>query len=468
MAWQLSRAVLRCQCRRALAAWRSAPLPGALLLAVAAASPYLLWRAGHALGIVLEPVLREPEAAGLLGVAPAVGGATAGAALCVTATGRRSLGLQIAALPVGARSALVATCVAPAVAVLVLGLPAALALVLALGASSPGGAVAGTGFLAGALAGAAGGAVVTESILHAWAGARRRGAVALLALCAAWSGAGALLGSAALGPLAPLGASLAGSTDAVAAPAVAVVAAVCGGVAWLELAARRPERVPPAPAATGRRVAGPLATALPLAALALLLRRRDVRLASFAATGFGLGGVVLASRAEVAAPGPLHLGASSTLLGAALTPLAVGGCLVAGRWAWACAPRLRVLPCAALVLAASVALFGALAPVLVVAAVVSGAPAYALAEVWLVALGTAAAAVLAGALVPWRGITMGDQVACLAAFAACAGLYSAVAGVTGPRLVAWGLSDGAAAGCVIAVGAAVSLGAALRRLVAAG
>ena len=417
---------------------------------------------------VLQPVLDDPALARLLALAPGVAGATAGAALCLTASGRHSLGPQLAALPVGARTALVATVVVPASAALVLALPAALAFAVAFGSASPGGATAGLGFVAGALAGATAGAVAAESILQAGAGARLRSVVCLLLVAAAWAAAGSLHEAPLVGPLAPAGSALSGHGHALAALAGVLAAAILGGAAWLELAVRRPERVAVARASRSRRVLGPPAAALPLAATVLLARRRDLRLALLAAVGFGLAGVALAKRAGVPAPGPLHLGAGSTLLGAALAPLVVGGVLASGRWAWACAPRPRLLPCVALAAAAHAVLVAALAPVLVGAALASGAPPHAVAELALVSVGLGAAAVLAGALVPWRGATMGDQVASFATFAACAGAFSVAAGAAGPRLVAAGMPDAAAAACLLAACTGVSLGAVTRRLRAPG
>ncbi len=434
------------------------------MLVAAVAAPLASWRLGHALGTVLRPLLQDPAFASRLALAPAVAGASAGAAVCVTTAGRRSLGPQLAALPVGPRAALFATVLFPACAALAVGLPAALALAVPLGAASAGGVIAGIGLVAAAGTGAAAGAVAAESVLHAWSGAPHRGLASLLSLGAAWTGAGTLLGSAELGPLAPVGAALAGGADAALALTAAVGAAVLGGLAWLELAARRPDRMPAARSSRRCRVSGPLVTALASAATVLLVRRRDLRLAVSAAVGLGLGGVVLARGAGVPAPGPLHLGASTTLLGAALVPLVVGGVLGAGRWTWACAPRGRMLPCVALVGAAHAVLLAALIPILALSAVVSAVAPHALAEVAFVALGLAAAAALAGALVPWRGATMGDQVASFAVFAACAGLLSAAAGVAGPRLVAAGVPDAPAAACVLVAAAAVSLGALTRRV----
>ncbi len=292
--------------------------------------------------------------------------------------------------------------------------------------------------------------------------------VCLLLVAAAWAAAGSLHEAPLVGPLAPAGSALSGHGHALVALAGVLAAAILGGAAWLELAVRRPERVAVARASRRCRVLGPPAAALPLAATVLLARRRDLRLALLAAVGFGLAGVALAKRAGVPAPGPLHLGAGSTLLGAALAPLVVGGVLASGRWAWACAPRPRLLPCVALAAAAHAVLVAALAPVLAGAALASGAPPHAVAELALVAVGLGAAAVLAGAVVPWRGATMGDQVASFAAFAACAGAFSVAAGAAGPRLVDAGVPDTAAAACLLAACTGVSLGAVTRRLRAPG
>jgi hypothetical protein len=443
---------------------RAAPLPGALALAALGAVPFAAWRAGRALAAALEPLLDDPRLARLLTIAPVVAGATVGAAACVTTAGRRALGPQLAALPVGARAALAATALVPASAALALGLPAALALAVSFGAASPGGPVAGLGLVAAGVAGAAAGAATAESLLQARAGARLRSSVSLLCLGTAWSGAGALLGSTLLGPVAHVGPALTGRSDALPALVEVVLAAVVGGAVWLELAVRRPEWTTAARPSRYRLVRGPLALALPLAAAILLVRRRDVRLAALAAVGFGLGGVVIAVRAGVPAPGPLHLGASSTLLGVALAPLAVGGIASSGRWAWVCAPRARVLPCAALALAAHAVVLAALLPVLGASELLSEAPSRPVGQAGFVTLGLAAAALLAGGLAPWRAATAGDQFASFATFAVCAGLVSAATGVAGPRLVAAGLSDAAAAAGLLAVWAVVSLGAVVRLL----
>lgn len=462
MAWLLSRSVLRCQRRRLAGGLRASPLGGAIALAILAVSPLCAWRAGLALGSVLEPVLADPGLSRLLAVAPALAGATAGGALAVTASGRAALGPQLAALPVGARTALVATVLAPAGVAVLLLLPAALVLGVALGRAAPGGALAAIALVACVLPGAAVGAAAAETVVH---GALSRGRLAAaLGGAVSWVVVGALLGQPAFGPLAPAGPALAGTAGPLPLLVCMIAVTVLGGAAWLELAAHRPERARAARRGTRCVVVGSAATALPLAAIVLLARRRDLRVAVLAAVGFGLAGVALASRVEVPAPGPFHLGSSSTLLGAALAPLVVGGVLVAGRWAWACAPRARAVSCAVLALASLAVLLAALLPVLAAAALASKVTLPAVLEVCIVAFGVAAAATSAGALVPWRGAGVGDQAASFAAFAASAGTVSVAAGAAGPRLVAAGMPAAGAAACLLGSAAAVAGALLVRRL----
>ena len=459
----LSRAVLRCLWRRATGALGAAPLAGAALLAVVVAAPFALVRAGSALGATLAPVLEDGAAARLLTLAPMLAGAAGGAAVSLTSAGRRFLGLQLMAGPIGERTALAACVLAPAGVVVALGLPAALALGASFGSAVPGGEAAGVGLVAVALAAAPAGAVVSEAALQGSRGTWR-GAGAALLLAIAWIGAGMLLGSPALGLFAPAAGALSGDTEPMVVLACAALTACAGVFLWLELAARRPERPVRSGVLRRRRVRGPAAAVLPVAAVLLIVRRRDLRLCLLAAVAFGLGGVAFASGAGALAPGPLHLGAGSALLGAALVPLAAGGLLLSGRWAWACAPRSRLLPCAVVCAVADAIVLMTLVPVVAAAAVMSGLSLLALAQIGFVALLLAGAAELAGALLPWREAAMGDQFASFGAFAACAGGLSAVTGVAGPRFVAAGLPDPVAAACLLAAATAVGLGALVLRV----
>ena len=157
-------------------------------------------------------------------------------------------------------------------------------------------------------------------------------------MLAAWFASGALLGSAVLGPLAPVASALEGKQGAGSAVAAAALAATVLTVTWVSLAARRPE--PPARADRPRLllVRGSGRTAVATALWALLVRRSEMRLAAAAATAFGLGGIAIAELSGTEPPAGLYLGVTSTLLAAALAPLALPGIVLAGRWLWATAP----------------------------------------------------------------------------------------------------------------------------------
>ena len=466
MVWLLCRAVLRCQRRRAGSALRTAPLAGALLLVVAAVAPFALARASTALGATLRPALGDPAVTRALVLAPMLAGAAAGAALCNASTGRRALGTQLAAGPVGPRAALAACVLAPAAAVAVVGLPAVSALAVPVGLASPGGAVAGLALVGVGLGAAGIGAIFAEALAQLVGGAGR-GLAALVLLGIVWGAVGALAGTLALGPFTLAADALAGTARPEMAFAAVVLTAGAAALLWLELAARRVDRRSRSRRLSRSYVAGPLAVALPLAGAAVLGRRRELQVGLAAAVGFGLGGVGLSRWLAAPAPAPLQLGTTSALLGVALVPLAVGGALLAGRWAWGCAPRRRLLLSACVCAVATGMLVATAGGVAAVAAVVSGAPIRAVAELGLVALLVSAAATVAGATVPWRGATMGDQIASFCAFAVCAGSLSAAAGLVGPRLVAYGLPDAAAAACLLGTMTALGVGAVTLRLASA-
>lgn len=462
MVWLLSRAVLRCQRRRLARALRAAPLPGALLVLALIASPLATFRAGRSLGRLLQPVFESVDTARSLTLAPLLAGAAAGAAIGAASSGRRALGLPLAVAPVGRRTALVACVVVPAGAVGALGLPAALALANALGHAAPGGSLAVGGLALAALAGASVGALAAETVELA-AAAAWRPLAPLPLLVAAWIGLGELMGAPVLGPISAVPSSLAGSGHPAFGLAISLLTAVAGIVVWLELASQRPERRF-SPRRVRLRVRGPLGAALPLTAAALLGRRRDVRLGLLLALALGLAGVLLAQGTGAQAPAPLLLGATSTTLAAAIAPLAAAGILLDGRATWWCAPGGRPLPCVVLSATASTMLFAATTTVVAIAAIMSASTPRALAELLVIGVLTATAATLAGALVPWRGGGMGDQAASFAAFAVCAAVFSAAAGLVGPRLVSFGLSDAAAAAALLAAAIALALAGVMLRV----
>ena len=104
---------------------------------------------------------------------------------------------------------------------------------------------------------------------------------------------------------------------------------------WVLLAATRP-----APRSRRRAVGRSARRRLPapIAAVVLLARRGDLRLATVGATLFGLTGAALAAATDAPPPAPFLLGTTTALLGSLLCPLVVGGTLDDGRWLWRGAP----------------------------------------------------------------------------------------------------------------------------------
>lgn len=462
MTWLLSRAVLRCQRRRLARALRAAPVPGAVLALAVIASPVGAARAGRSLGRLLQPVLEHADAARSLTLAPLLAGVAAGVALGIASSGRRSLGLPLAAAPVGARRALVASFAVPAAAAAALGLPAALALAGSLGSAAPGGFAAGAALVLAAPAGAATGVVLSEAVELAIARVWRPLAPMPL-LAAAWIGLGGLMGAPELGPVAAVPLSLTGSGPAAGGLGATLLTVAAGTLMWLELASKRREHRHSTRRAR-LRVRGPLGRALPLSAVALLSRRRELRLGLALALALGLAGVLLAEGSGAQAPAPLLLGGSSSTLAAAIAPLAAAGILLEGRATWWCAPVWRPAPSLVLAATAAAMLATAAAVVAAAAAVLSGVTATGLAEISAMVVLAGSAATLAGALVPWRGAGMGDQVASFAAFAVCAAALSAAAGAAGPRLVSAGVPDVVAAVLLLGVAVALALAGVVVRL----
>jgi len=175
-----------------------------------------------------------------------------------------------------------------------------------------------------------------------------------------------------------------------------------------------------------------------------------VRLAAVGAVGFGIAGTAIGSLGSSPAPGGFLLATTTALLGATVCSLAVGGALADGGWLWRAAPTGRGLVVASGV---GVGLAGSALPVLFVgtgAAAVVGADRPAVGVVVALVVAGSAAALVAGAVVPWRGKGVGDQMTTFAAFATIAIAGSLLVGLIAPRLVAVGLPDAVVAGVVCA------------------
>ena len=451
-------AVARCHARRLGKTVATAPLPAAIVAILVVLAPFALVRVGRAVGGELSGVIGTGGVADALVLGPVLAAAVAGAALAVSLPGRSALGQQVAAGPSGGSAVIVAGLLVPVLVGALTVLPSLVAVCVAVGGELPGGRTAGVALAVATVAAVPAGAVLAEGVLAA-ARRRRRRSIAIAGGAVTWVLIGLASGAAPLGPLAPVGAALRGSASAGLA-----LAAVCGvlvvlALAWFPLAATRPEK--------RLRTARPARTLVhgerfrvPLAVVALLARRDDVRLSTAGALGFGAVGIVIAGAAAAPAPTPFLLATTTALLGSILCSLAVCGALLPGCWLWLGGSgdgrRISLAGCL-------VGLTGSTLPVAVVgggAMVASGTSWSAVGVVAAFVIVGSAAALLAGAAVPWRTDGAGDQLTTFAAFAAVAIAMSLTVGLLAPRLVSLGFPDPV----VIVLVCGVSMGAALHAL----
>lgn len=451
-------AVARCHARRLGKTVATAPLPAAIVAILVVLSPLALVRVGRAVGGALAGVVDTGGVADALVLGPVLAATVAGAALAVSLPGRSALGQQVAAGPCRGRAAIVAGLLVPALIGALTVLPSLVAACVALSRELPGGQTAGVALAVAAIAAVPAGAIVAEGALAAARGRRRRSLV-IAGGTLAWAVTGAASGVAPLGPLAPVGAALRGSGSAWFALAAACGAAVALALAWVTLAATRPEKRS-RPARPARRLVRRGRFPVPAAVAVLLMRRDDVRLATTGALGFGAAGIAIAAAAAAPAPTPFLLATTTALLGSILCSLAVCGLLLNGRWLWIGGPGdRRVIGLAACL----VGLTGSAFPVAVVgtgAMAASGASWTAVGGVAAFVVVGSAAALLAGALVPWSDEGVGDQLTTFAAFAAIVIAASLMIGLVAPRLVSLGLPDVA----VVVVVCGASMGAARHAL----
>jgi hypothetical protein len=459
-------AVVRCHARRLSKLVATAPLPAALVAVLVVVSPLALVRVGRAVGGELAGVVGTGGVADALVLGPVLAGTVAGAALAVSLPGRSALGQQVAAGPCGGIAAIVAGLLVPAFIGALTVLPSLVAVCVALARELPGGWTSGVALAVATIAAVPAGAIAAEGTLAAARGQRRR-PLAIAAGALAWAATGAALGVAALGPVAPVGAALRGSGSAWFALAAACGAAAALALAWAPLAATRPEKRERT-ARPARRLVRGERFPVPAAVAVLLTRRDDVRLATTAALGFGAAGIAIAAAAAAPAPTPFLLATTTTLLGSTLCSLAVCGVILQGRWLWVGGPGdRRVIALAACL----VGLAGSAFPVAVVgtgAMVASGASWSAVGVVAAFVVVGSAAALLAGALVPWSAEGIGDQLTTFAVCAAIAIAMSLIAGLVAPRLVSLGLPPAVVVVLVCSVSMGLALHALGRRLGAAG
>lgn len=435
----LSRAVGRCQARRLWATAAAAPLPAAVAVLLVVLAPIGLVRLGRTVGRDLADAIGAAGVADALLLGPMLAAAVAGAAVAASLPGRSALGQQVGTAPVGRVHVVVAGALVPAALGAVVMLPSLIALCVGVGLELPGGSPAGLALAVAVLAGLPVGAIAAECAFAIASGhghARRSLVAAAPALL--WIVPGLAFGTPRSGPFALVVASVRGSGSPWVAFAVAAAVGTLLFLAWIALAANRPEQRQRRTAS--RRSLVPRGrAALPGAVAALLGRRADLRLATAGALGFGIAGTAVAVLAAAPPPTPFLLASTTALLGSIVSSLAVCGVLLRGRWLWIGSPcRVASVVTRACVIGTT----GTVVPVVAIglgAALVAGASRNAVGVLSvLVAVGVGVG-LTAGALVPWSGGGLGDQLSSFTGLAVVAIATAFSVGLVAPRLVALGL-----------------------------
>ena len=352
----------------------------------------------------------------------------------------------------------------PAAAGSIVVAPSLFAVCTGLGRALPGGAAAGVALAAATLTAVPAGAIVAEGGIAAGRKQHRR-ALAVGVGVLGWLQLGLILGAAPLGPLAPVAAALRDTASPWRALGVSSLFGIGLSAVWVALAATRAE--PRSPRRATRRSARRRLPA-PVAAGVLLARRGDLRLATLGAAVFGLAGTTLAATNDAPPPAPFLLGTTTALLGSLLCPLVVGGVLADGRWLWRSAPVQGGAIARSFTFASTVAAALPVALVGGLTLVSSGGGAQIVGVVATLVVVGSCVALLAGALLPWRGSGAGDQMATIAALAAIAIAASFVVGLVAPRLVSLGVPDAVVVVAICVAFVATALAALDRRLGAGG
>jgi hypothetical protein len=400
----LNRVVLVCAVRRLRRTAARAPVLAAGLMVLAFLAPYLLVRGGDRAGAAAASFVQDPRSARALLLPLLFAAAGAGATLTLLTPGERELDPQLRAAPLPRWKLVLATTIVPlALAALAV---AALLLLAAVpfAAHLPAGRIAVPAALAGCAAACALGAALAEAALAA---SRR-------ALHAALGLAGPAVAAAAdpLEPIARAALAPAAVPDAVFRAGLVWLVA---SVVWLVLVVNRP---PPRNVAT-RRPLVPLparpAGAWFVTALARYGRRGELRHAGLAGVVFGCLAAALIGTSSTGGSA-LVLGSMTALLGACAFPLAQHGLDLRARWLWFSARGTGgVAPAAGAVAAAALAA-ATVAVGAVPVAVATDVAGESLGGVAVAVGAGIGVALVAGAVLPWRGDRLSDQLSSFGVF----------------------------------------------------
>lgn len=407
------------------------------------ASPLLAVLAGRASGRALGASVSSLDVAQSLAVTVAFATVLAGCILAVLAPGEDALGEQLAAAPLSRRERFWGMTAIPALCAIGALLPLATLFALPFAAAGPGGVSAGIATLALSGSGFTMGAVLVQATVATHRGAVS-GLTALAGVGLVWTLCGLLsTGPVVLGVFGALPAVLAGQQPAIAATLVGLGLTAAFGAAWVALCLRTPLEATLRRERT-RRPLLPTHYVGAVVALGLLrvARRRELRQQAVLVVAATTGGALLLHSIVPASLGFIFVFCASTaIIGAAISPLAVAGLDARGRWLWDTAPTGRrqraVYSHAAALFAGWAVLLVACAPVAALAGIGSGA----LTDLAVLSAVVFSGALVAGALLPWREAAGGEQMVSYAIFMIIAGAGWMALGWVGRQAIGQGLPE---------------------------
>jgi hypothetical protein len=441
--WKLSEAVLRCCVRRAFSAAAAAPLVALIVAATLLAVPLFALVSGRQLaGLVavagVDPALATAFAATIVGPALVLG-----MALAALAPGDRAVGSTLAPAPVGAgRRFFHLTLLPLGVVFAVLAIPAAVGAAAA-STAAPAGRWLAAAVVASLAAATAFGAACADA---ATAAARSLRWTPLLgALAIGWLAAGTAAAEPLLGPVALLARAAGGDVaSALGATLACALLALVAGAIWAVANAqlRFPHRRARAPRVSVSISRGPRRAVATIVTLRLVRNgqvRRHVGLACLCSLAAGATGRAFGAGESAASYLPLTV----ALVAAVAVPPAAVALRRDGAWLL----RTGVLSAPSAARAGAAAAVAAAAATFLVVLLAAAPVAVLEPGAWPLAETSAAvviaAAVIGGALAPWRPDGIVDQ----------AVSYVVVAGIA--AALSYALARGAASAAVIGVPEAV-------------
>lgn len=445
MPYALAEAQWRAMRRRIGRAAAGSPVVAVGVFLLLLTSPLATILAGRSSGRALGASLSQLDVAESLTVTAAFVSVLVGCILAVIAPGERALGEQLAAAPLSRMQRFLGMTAIPVAFVLAVLVVFAAMFALPFAAAGPGGAGAGIAVLALSGAGLAAGAILVQGVIAARRGALP-GLAALTAVGVGWPLCGLLAGGpAALGLFGWLPAVLAGGQSPVASVVLGLGLSAGFAAAWVMLCLHTPLEVPVRRERTRQlRLPASFTGAVLVLGLVRVARRRELRQQAMLVAASTIGGALLLRSVVPASLEFVFVFCATTaIIGAAVSPLAVVGLDARGQWFWGTVPisrRRRAVSSHASALFAGLAiLVVACAPV----AVLAGPAPQALIDVAVLASVVFAAALIAGALLPWKEGSGSEQMVSYAIFMVAAGICWMGLGWLGRQAVGQGLPEAA-------------------------